>query len=62
MVRYIGKRLLMMIPVQLGIVLIVFCMNHISSGNPARMLLGVGASDEAIAVSTTRSTCSFSTM
>ncbi len=49
MVRYIGKRLLMMIPVLLGIVLIVFCMNHISSGNPARMLLGVGASDEAIA-------------
>lgn len=42
MVRYIGKRLLMMIPVLLGIVLIVFCMNHISSGNPARMLLGVG--------------------
>ena len=49
MVRYIGKRLLMMIPVLLGIVLIVFCMNHISSGNPARMLLGVGASYEEIA-------------
>ena len=49
MVRYIGKRLLMMIPVLLGIVLIVVCMHHISSGHPARMLLGVGAADEAIA-------------
>ena len=46
MIRYIAKRLLMLIPVLLGIVLVVFIMNHISPGNPARMLLGDGATDE----------------
>ncbi len=49
MIRYIAKRLLMLIPVLLGIVLVVFIMNHISPGNPARMLLGDGATDEAVA-------------
>ena len=49
MIRYIAKRLLMLIPVLLGIVLVVFIMNHISPGNPARMLLGDGATDEAAA-------------
>ena len=39
----------MLIPVLLGIVLVVFIMNHISPGNPARMLLGDGATDEAAA-------------
>ena len=39
----------MLIPVLLGIVLVVFIMNHISPGNPARMLLGDGATDEAVA-------------
>lgn len=39
----------MMIPVLLGIMLVVFIMNHISPGNPARMLLGENASDEAVA-------------
>lgn len=38
----------MLIPVLLGIVLVVFIMNHISPGNPARMLLGDGATDEAV--------------
>ena len=46
MIRYIAKRLLMLIPVLLGSVLVVFIMNHISPGNPARMLLGDGATDE----------------
>lgn len=49
MIRYIAKRLLMLIPVLLGIVLVVFIMNRISPGNPARMLLGDGATDEAVA-------------
>lgn len=39
----------MLIPVLLGIVLVVFIMNRISPGNPARMLLGDGATDEAVA-------------
>lgn len=38
----------MLIPVLLGIVLVVFIMNRISPGNPARMLLGDGATDEAV--------------
>lgn len=49
MIRYIAKRLLMLIPVLLGIVLVVFIMNRISPGNPARNLLGDGATDEAVA-------------
>lgn len=49
MIRYIAKRLLMLIPVLLGIVLVVFIMNRISPGNPARMLLGDGETDEAVA-------------
>ena len=39
----------MLIPVLLGIVLVVFIMNRISPGNPARNLLGDGATDEAVA-------------
>ena len=49
MVRYVLKRLLMMIPVLLGVMLIVFIFQAISGDDPAAMLLGVGATDEQIA-------------
>ena len=49
MAKYIGKRILMMIPVLLGVILVVFIMNHISPGNPAELLAGEGATDEAVA-------------
>ena len=44
MLRYIGKRLLWMIPVILGISLILFTIMELSPGDPARMLLGEYAS------------------
>ena len=48
MIRYIAKRILMMIPVLLGVILVVFIMTHISPGNPAEILAGDGASDEVV--------------
>ena len=48
MAKYIGKRILMMIPVLLGVILVVFIMNHISPGNPAELLAGEGATEEAV--------------
>ena len=47
--KYILKRLLMMIPVILGVIFIVFTMNEVSPGNPARIILGEIASEEAVA-------------
>lgn len=49
MIKYIAKRMLMMIPVLLGVLLIVFTMNYISPGDPARIILGEFASEEAVA-------------
>lgn len=46
--RYILRRLLMMVPVLLGVLVIVFTMNHITPGDPARQLAGETASTEAI--------------
>jgi peptide/nickel transport system permease protein len=47
MTKYIIKRLLLMIPVIIGISLVVFTLLYFSPGNPVDMLLGVRASDEA---------------
>ena len=49
MSKYIGKRLLMMIPVLLGVMIIVFTINFLTPGEPARMILGDGATPEALA-------------
>lgn len=40
MVRYIIKRLFMMIPILIGVILIVFILNEITPGDPARSLAG----------------------
>ncbi|MDR3354921.1 MAG: ABC transporter permease [Synergistaceae bacterium] len=48
MIRYIGQRLLMMIPVILGISLIIFSIMDLTKGDPARLILGEGATLEAI--------------
>lgn len=48
MLKYIGKRLLMMIPVILGISFIIFAITDLTPGDPARMVLGEGATPEAV--------------
>ncbi|MDR1509981.1 MAG: ABC transporter permease [Synergistaceae bacterium] len=47
--KYIAKRLLLMIPVVMGISLIIFSIMSFMPGNPARLLLGEKATPEAIA-------------
>ena len=43
MLKYIFKRILMMIPVLLGVLFLVFTMNEISPGDPAAMIAGDAA-------------------
>ena len=50
MYKYIIKRLLMMIPVLLGVTFIVFFILSVSPGDPAAMILGDQASAEALAM------------
>ncbi|MDR1020541.1 MAG: ABC transporter permease [Synergistaceae bacterium] len=49
MARYILHRLLMMVPVLLGVMVIVFTIMYMTPGDPARMILGEGAKPEAVA-------------
>ena len=46
--KYVLKRLVMMIPVLLGVLLLVFALNELSPGDPATQLVGENASTEAI--------------
>ena len=48
MIRYIGKRLLWMIPVMLGIAILIFSIMYICPGDPAASMLGVGATQVQI--------------
>lgn len=48
MLKYIFKRILMMIPVLLGVLFLVFTMNEISPGDPAAMIAGDAASMEVV--------------
>lgn len=43
--RYILRRVLLMIPVILGVVILVFAIMHMTPGDPAQVILGAGASD-----------------
>jgi len=47
--RYVIKRLLLMIPVVLGVSFIIFTIMYFIPGDPASNILGVGASPEAVA-------------
>ena len=49
MVKYVIKRLLMMIPVLIGVVVIVFTINYFSTVSPAVILVGANATAEDIA-------------
>lgn len=46
--RYIFRRLLMLIPVMLGVVFIVFTMMYFTPGDPAKIMLGEQAPEEAV--------------
>lgn len=46
MLRFIGKRILMMIPVLIGVTLIIFTMMYLTPGDAADMLLGDSATIE----------------
>jgi peptide/nickel transport system permease protein len=48
MLRYIGKRLLMLIPVLLAISLLVLVIIDLTPGDPARILLGTHATEEQV--------------
>jgi peptide/nickel transport system permease protein len=49
MLRYLVRRLLLTIPVLLGVATLVFALIHLVPGDPAQAMLGDGASDEEIA-------------
>lgn len=54
MLSYVGRRLLQLIPVLLGMVFIVFMMIRAIPGNPAQIILGQQATPEAIAAMNAR--------
>ncbi len=48
MIAYIIRRILVMIPTLLGVSIIVFLMLHLTPGDPAELLLGERASEQAL--------------
>lgn len=48
MLKYIGRRMLMMIPVIIGISFLIFAIMNLTPGDPARLMLGQSASNEAV--------------
>jgi len=46
MIRYVLKRLVLMIPVLIGVIVIIFTINYISPGDPLAEILGTNASPE----------------
>ncbi len=48
MLRYIWKRLILMIPVLIGVSFIIFTIMNLTPGDPAMMILGEGAPKEAL--------------
>ena len=50
MLKFIGKRVLMLIPVLIGVSLIVFTLMQLSPGDPAMIILGAQAAPEDIAI------------
>lgn len=48
MLRYIAKRILMMIPVLLAVSFLIFSLMYLAPGDPARIVLGDDAPEEAV--------------
>ncbi|MDO4266879.1 MAG: ABC transporter permease [Eubacteriales bacterium] len=49
MIRYVAKRLLLLIPIMLGVSFLVFAILNIVPGDPARVILGEAATAEEVA-------------
>lgn len=49
MLKYIVKRILMLIPVLLGVTFIIFVLLNATTGDPAEIILGEGATPESVA-------------
>lgn len=49
MIKYIAKRLLMLIPILIAVTFVIFSLLYITPGDPAKMILGQTASQEAVA-------------
>ena len=52
MARYIGKRLLWMIPVIIGVAILIFSLMYYVPGNPAKIILGSEATEQQLAEKT----------
>jgi len=50
MIRYIVKRLVLIIPILIGVTFFVFMLLSLTPGDPARVALGSGATDEQLAL------------
>ncbi|HMF61496.1 MAG TPA: hypothetical protein VK595_14045 [Vicinamibacterales bacterium] len=48
MLRYFFRRLLLTVPVLLGVATLVFALIHLVPGDPAQAMLGDGASHEDV--------------
>ena len=48
MLKYIVRRLLLIIPVLLGAIIIIFTINYFSTTNPAMIKLGLSANDPVL--------------
>ena len=48
MLRYVTKRILVTIPVLIGVTLIIFTLMYFTKGDPARMILGDMATEEEV--------------
>jgi peptide/nickel transport system permease protein len=47
---FVGRRLLMLVPVAVGVTIVVFFMVHLIPGDPARTILGIHATPRSIAI------------